>query len=131
MGEDHMEDGERLSLLILSSRSQLEKGTPGAIQQLLEQKGRFEVTVWNQGLFRNGQSPLNSFLKKLLWFDAAIVVLGDDDFRVDPTTNKTQPVPRDNVVFELGACMARFSKDRTFMVCPKSREVVLPTYFRG
>jgi Predicted nucleotide-binding protein containing TIR-like domain len=126
-------DNDRLAILILSSRTQLEKKIPAAMQTLLAENKipKFEVTVWNQGLFRAGQAPLNAFLKRLLWFDAAIVVLGDDDFRLDPDTNEKHPVPRDNVIFELGACMARFSKDRTFMVCPKSKEVVLPSYFKG
>jgi hypothetical protein len=64
-------------------------------------------------------------------FDAAIIVLGDDDFRLDPGTSEKQPIPRDNVIFELGARMARVSKDRTFMVCPRSKAVVLPSYFTG
>jgi ferric-dicitrate binding protein FerR (iron transport regulator) len=42
-------------------------------------KKKFEVTGWNQGLFRAGRTPLNSFLKRLLWFDAAIIVLGGDE----------------------------------------------------
>jgi hypothetical protein len=126
-----MKMDEKPAVVVLSSSTQLRTGIPNAIQKRLQSKTTCEVTVWDQGLFRAGRTPLQSFLKELMSFDAAILVLGDDDTRIDRHTGKEESVPRDNVIFELGACMARFSKDRTFMICPKSKAVELPSYFTG
>jgi hypothetical protein len=90
------------------------------------------VTPWTEGFFPENEIALNRFLKQLLCFDAALVVLGSDDIRLDPArADKQQHVPRDNVIFELGACMARLGPKKTFIVRPESPEVVLPSYFDG
>ena len=88
--------------------------------------------MWTEGFFPVTEIALKTFLKQILCYDAAVVVLGDDDIRRDPAhPEKDQHVPRDNVIFELGACMSRLGTKKTFIVCPDSPEVVLPSYFQG
>src|SRR5205807_8472644 len=92
----------------------------------------FEVTPWTEGFFRSNEIPLNRFLKNLLRFDAAVVVLGADDLREsEKDAGARVYVPRDNVIFELGACMSRLGTQKTFIVVPETPEVVLPSYFKG
>ena len=92
----------------------------------------FTADTWKEDFFdANNTAPLNTFLKKLLCFDFAVLVLGNDDLRANPQSGSTTPVPRDNVVFELGATMARMGTQKTFLLTPKEPRVTLPTYFRG
>jgi hypothetical protein len=91
----------------------------------------FTVTPWTEGFFRSNEVPLNTFLKNLLCYDAAVVVLGADDLRKSVDGSAEVHVPRDNVVFELGACMARLGTQKTFIIVPERPEVVLPSYFKG
>lgn len=95
-------------------------------------KYQFMVTPWTEGFFRSNEIPLNTFLKKLLCFDAAVVVLGADDLRENVNAGGAKEwVPRDNVIFELGACLSRLGTQKTFLVVPESPAVLLPTYFKG
>ncbi len=116
------------AIVIFSSRQLVPVAE--AVQENLRRD--FEVTPWTQGFFRSNELSLNSFLKQLLCFDGAVVLLGADDLNLtDPGKTTTQAVPRDNVVFELGACMARFGTQKTFFICPEQPPVKLPTYFAG
>ena len=47
----------------------------------------FVVDIWTEAI--SGPRPLDSFLKKLLYYDVAILVLGDDDRRFDPSSSAT------------------------------------------
>jgi hypothetical protein len=122
---------DKSDLIIFSSRSVAEAGVTNAIRKHLSTKN-FTVTIWTEGFFPPSKIALYSFLKKLMCFDAAVVVLGADDVRIDPDdAGKEQHVPRDNVIFELGACMARMGNERTFVLCPDEPRVILPSYFYG
>ena len=102
-----------------------------AVKENLEHRG-FTADTWKENFFDdNNTAPLNTFLKKLLCFDFAVLVLGDDDLRVDPQSGSTTAIPRDNVVFELGATMARMGTQKTFLITPAAPRVTLPTYFKG
>ncbi|MEP0546611.1 MAG: TIR domain-containing protein [Rhodothermales bacterium] len=126
----------KLSVLILSSSESYEiaKGVARNLRQLKEGgKDVYKVQTWGEGFFRHKEAfALNTFLKQLLYFDLAVIVAGPDDVQHDRyDADKTVNVPRDNVVFELGATCARFGTHRTFLLVPKSRTVKLPSYFKG
>lgn len=92
----------------------------------------FETELWTEGLFdEHNAIPLMVFLKKLMCYDCAAVVLGDDDVRQKEGVGAAEFVPRDNVIFELGAAMARMGPQKTFVFTPAGRNVSLPSYFRG
>jgi hypothetical protein len=92
----------------------------------------FTVDLWTEGFFnRNNTPPLNVFLKKLLCYDLAVLVLGADDVQLGLDGSTRTHVPRDNVIFELGATMARMGTQKTFLLTPDNPVVKLPSYFTG
>ena len=95
------------------------------------------IDVWTEGFFGDTNTlPLNTCLKKLLCYDFAVLILAADNVQLLPSTeqavaNAQVYVPRDNVIFELGAAMARFGTRKTFILTPSTPEVRLPTYLKG
>jgi hypothetical protein len=76
----------------------------------------FEVTVWNQDVFKLGYSALDSLLNVLDSSDAGVFVLQPDDLTL--LRNVSHPTVRDNVILELGMFIGRLGRDRTFMLTP-------------
>ena len=94
-----------------------------AIQQEL---GRdFDVTVWNQDVFRLTRDALDSLLAALDSSDAGVFVLRQDD--LTESRGQSNPTVRDNVIFELGMFIGRLGRDRTFMLSPDGSTVRLPS----
>lgn len=115
-------------LIIFSSG----KAVPVAEAAKLNLERDFTVDLWTENFFdENNTLPLNTFLKKLLCYDLAVLVLGDDNVQLEKDGATQVWVPRDNVVFELGATMARMGTQKTFLLTPEEPSVKLPTYFKG
>jgi hypothetical protein len=88
------------------------------------------VTCWDEGerfFAQDNSYPLNECIRKLHSFDGAIIVLGPSG--AGATAAAPQPV-NSNVLIEIGASMARFGRNRVFLLKPKSDCVQIPTYFR-
>ena len=84
-----------------------------------------DVTVWDQGVFPPSEGTLAALDAAADRSDFAVVVLTPDD-----TTTKrgrTYPVPRDNVLFELGFFMGRLGVERTYMVYSRENSPTLPS----
>lgn len=116
------------SIIIFSSKKSLPvaEGIRDNLQDV------FHPELWTEGLFdEHNTIPLWVFLKKLMCYDCAAVVLGDDDVRQKEGLGDDELVPRDNVIFELGAAMARMGPQKTFIFTPADKNVILPSYFRG
>lgn len=77
-----------------------------------------DVTPWTDDVtFRKpGDYFLDSLLTAASNFDFAVLVFGADD--VLRSRKKTQPAPRDNVIFELGLFLSRLGRKRTFVIAP-------------
>jgi hypothetical protein len=119
------------TVIVFSSGTVARAGITDAIRNHLSAKG-FIVTLWTEGFFPPTKIALYAFLKQLICFDAAVVVLGADDVRADPSRESSgEHIPRDNVILELGGCLARMGNERTFIVCPNTPTVKLPSYFEG
>lgn len=102
-------------------------GVCRAIQQELDRD--FDVTIWDQGVFRPTYDAIDSLRRALDASDAGIFVLTPDDRtemrgRVDPTA-------RDNVIFELGMFLGRLGVSRTFVLAPRKAVMHLPTDLGG
>jgi predicted nucleotide-binding protein with TIR-like domain len=87
-----------------------------AVQECLEYD--LEITVWPQGVFELSKSTLEGLYDQANRFDAAIFVFSPDDAVVVRGIGK-QTV-RDNVLFELGLFMGRLSRDKCFIIKPRS-----------
>ncbi|GAA5142486.1 hypothetical protein GCM10023213_28530 [Prosthecobacter algae] len=116
------------SIIIFSSK----KSLPVAEGIRDNLQDAFIPELWTEGLFdEHNTIPLWVFLKKLMCYDCAAVVLGDDDIRHKEGKGESEAVPRDNVIFELGAALARIGPQKTFIFTPEDKNVLLPSYFRG
>src|ERR1700761_3513348 len=127
------ENVEKPEFVVFSSRKVAEAGITKAIRDGLINRG-YTAISWTDNFFPDSATAdeaLRAFLKQLLCYDAAVLVLGDDDLRHDPLhPGGEQHVPRDNVIFELGACMSRLGPKKTFFVCPSAPPIILPSYFQ-
>jgi len=99
-----------------------------AVQQ--ELSDQFDVTVWDQDVFRLSFGALDSLLDTLDSSDAGIFILRSDD--LTKSRDKTGPTVRDNVIFELGMFIGRLGRERTFMLSPRGeQEPRLPSDLLG
>src|SRR5262245_3610349 len=117
--------------LIVFSPSHL-KALSSAIKHQIEEATRsgpqdISVTSWAEhGRFFDDANayPLNECIRKLHSYDGAIIVLGPSNPSATP-----QPI-NSNVLIEIGACMARYGRQRVFLLKPSSDSVDIPSYFR-
>lgn len=122
----------RKTLIVFSSSKSIQVAE--RIKEALSKE--FETTIWNQGFFDGSHlPPVWTFLKNLMCYDFAAIVLGVDDIMEVPDFAssgkqiKTTYIPKDNVVFELGAVMARIGPQKTFVFKPRNPSVKIPSYF--
>jgi predicted nucleotide-binding protein len=84
---------EKPELVVFSSGKVAQSGVTDAIRDELARRD-FSVTLWKEGFFPANEQALRAFLKKLLCFDAAVLVLGDDDIRLGRPTAPTSSTCR-------------------------------------
>ena len=88
-----------------------------------------EITLWNEGFFRPGNTFIDTLVNALPRFDfAALVLTGDDLIR---SRDVDSFGPRDNVIFELGLFMGRLGRARTFLVHQSGVDIKIPTDLSG
>lgn len=98
-----------------------------ALEKQLEHHS--EVTIWKDGVFGLGGGTLENLVNALPRFDFAALVLTPDDLA--ESRGRSQPSPRDNVIFELGLFMGRLGRHRTFIVYNKDLPIKLPSDLAG
>lgn len=91
----------------------------------------FTIHLWKGDFFGdNRTTPLWTFFKKLFHYDYAIIVLSNDNMVSYVTADGTRIYgPKDNVIFELGATMAKLGPQKTIILLPDEPRVKLPSYF--
>lgn len=102
--------GRQLRLFIGSSNEGADVAYK--IQELLD--GNCDVTVWKHGVFEPGATGIESLVQALDDYDFAAFVFTPDDLA--KIRQKTESIPRDNVVFELGLFLGRLGRDRCFLL---------------
>lgn len=120
------EHREKIKVFIISSAEALEVAR--MIQDALEHDG-FIVKLWPDNVFKVAGYPLEDLEAAVDEADFAIAVAHSDDktlFR-----GQEWPVPRDNVIFELGLFLGRLGRKRAILMEPRDEKVKLPSDFAG
>lgn len=117
---------DRIKVFVISSVESL--GIARAIQNAFAHDD-FITTVWTDGVFRITNYPLQSLLDAVDDSDFAIAIAHADDTAF--YRDQQWPIPRDNVVFELGLFMGRLGQDRAILVEPRDRDIKLPSDLAG
>lgn len=87
----------------------------------------YECVLWNDDLFRNNESFLETLLKSASLFDYGFLVFSADD--VSTVRDKNFDTPRDNILFEFGLFLGRMGVDRAFIIAQE--ETKIPTDILG
>jgi CRP/FNR family cyclic AMP-dependent transcriptional regulator len=117
---------DKIKLFIISSVESL--AIARAIQNAFEHD-KIVTTVWTDGVFRVASYALQSLLDAVDDSDFAVAIAHSDDTTAFRGTD--WPVPRDNVVFELGLFMGRLGKERAILMEPRDKAVKLPSDLSG
>lgn len=89
----------------------------------------FDVIMWSEGVFKVTNYTLETLEDQVSQADFAIAVAHSDD--VAEIRDKQWPVPRDNVIFELGLFMGRLGRARAILMEPREEKVKLPSDMAG
>lgn len=98
-----------------------------AIQENLEFD--CEPTVWPQGVFQPSSAALTELFAVSRRTEFAVFVLTPDDLTT--SRNRTLPVARDNVIFELGLFIGAIGPQRCSFLIPRDVEMHLPSDLVG
>jgi hypothetical protein len=88
-----------------------------------------EVIPWRYGVFKSGESTLESLIRALNRFDFAALILTPDD--LVESRGGTSNSPRDNVIFEIGLFIGRLGRERVFVISEKDSGLKIPTDLLG
>jgi len=89
----------------------------------------FDVIIWSEGVFKVTSYTLETLEDEVDQADFAIAVAHSDD--IVEIREKQWPVPRDNVIFELGLFMGRLGRSRAILMEPREEKVKLPSDMAG
>jgi CRP/FNR family cyclic AMP-dependent transcriptional regulator len=87
------------------------------------------VRLWAEGVFRAGETSIESLLAEVDESDFAVLILGPDD--VVSLRGEELFAPRDNVVFELGLFMGAIGRGRALLMRAGGTELRIPTDLLG
>ncbi|MGD0609042.1 MAG: nucleotide-binding protein [Streptosporangiaceae bacterium] len=102
-------------------------GAAHAVRSLLAADA--DITLWNEGFFRQGHGFLESLTASLDSFDFAILIATPDDLAT--TRGRTVLSPRDNILFELGLFMGKLGRERVWLIHPRNSQLKLPSDLLG
>lgn len=117
---------DKIRVFIISSVESL--AVARAVQAAFEHDP-FVCTVWTDGVFRATSYTLDALEAAVDSSDFAIAIAHADD--VTAGRGHDWPVPRDNVVFELGLFMGRLGRARAILMEPREERVKLPSDLAG
>lgn len=89
----------------------------------------FDVIIWSEGVFKVTNYTLETLESEVDQADFAIAIAHGDD--IAEIREKEWPVPRDNVIFELGLFMGRLGRARAILMEPREDKVKLPSDIAG
>lgn len=86
------------------------------------------VKVWT-GIFNPSKIPIEDLITMANDADFAVLVISPDD--IIESRGIEMCGPRDNILFELGLFMGGISRERTFMVKPRDKDIKIPSDLIG
>jgi len=92
-------------------------------------KGAIGVHLWTDDIFVPSWTNVEALEAELERVDFAVLILSPDDKVVSRKTAKS--APRDNVILELGLFAGKIGRKRTFMACPQTVDLKIPSDFLG
>jgi hypothetical protein len=98
-----------------------------ALQSHLEDVA--EVKPWKYGIFKSGESALESLMKVLKRVDFAVLILTPDD--LVESRGGTRNSPRDNVIFEIGLFIGQLGRERVFILSERDSDLKIPSDLLG
>jgi hypothetical protein len=105
------------------------EGLPYAEAIFSELEREANPTIWKQNVFEPTKATLEVLENLPYSFDYAILVMTPDDTK--RSRGKQVPVPRDNVVAELGLFIGALGRSRVFYIQPRDKAISLPSDFFG
>ena len=87
------------------------------------------ISVWTDQVFGPMKQTMEDLERELELADFGVAVVMDED--VVRSRREQKPVPRDNVVFELGLFMGQLGRDRTVIVTPRGIDLKMPSDLLG
>jgi CRP/FNR family transcriptional regulator, cyclic AMP receptor protein len=89
----------------------------------------FVTQVWDKGVFAASSYPTEALDAALNDSDFALAIThGEDE---GTSRGQISPIPRDNVLFELGFFMGKLGRRRTFILKPREVPLKLPSDLSG
>ncbi|MEM8814340.1 MAG: nucleotide-binding protein [Pseudomonadota bacterium] len=89
-----------------------------------------EVTLWtDRGTFQLGNTNIECLEEISTTHLFAVLILDGDD--VVESRGDKSPIPRDNVIFELGMFIGTLSRHQVFALCPEHKKPKLPSDIAG
>lgn len=85
--------------------------------------------LWDQGFFVLSATTIENLENQLPQFSFAIFVLTPDDIAY--IKQKKSPVPRDNLILEIGMSIGILGRSRTFLITPRGSNLKLPSDLYG
>lgn len=89
----------------------------------------YDVILWSEGVFKVTSYTLETLEDEVDQADFAIAVAHSDD--IAEIREQQWPIPRDNVIFELGLFMGRLGRKRAILMEPREEKVKLPSDMAG
>lgn len=87
--------------------------------------------LWTQDTFEPSHSPLESLEVALEKIDFAVLVCAPEENDVTVKRGHEYKAVRDNIIFELGLCIGRLGRKRTFLISPRDVQLNLPSDLAG
>lgn len=93
-------------------------GVAYSVQKNLEHA--CEPTVWSQGVFSLSKTSIEALVDAVKKYEFAVFCMTPDD--VAQIRGNSNPVARDNVIFEFGLFLGALGRDKVFFITPRSSE---------
>lgn len=88
-----------------------------------------DVILWSEGVFKVTNYTLQTLEDEVDQADFAVAIAYGDD--ITQSRQNEWPVPRDNVIFELGLFMGKLGRNRAVLMEPREDKLKLPSDLAG